>query len=458
MNSDISYKGLDYCDGSIDRFILRYYMERENIMAILEESPEELIQNLWRGKSFLSTDNDCQFRVGQGNEYTSFMCTQCKILDGLVASKVNIVNHPFPIECGKHVGEKLVIRKMNISETTIFIDREAAERNRLFLFNNPELLGCGTENLKDKKYLVSDALTNNILVDWVVSKIMIANKLPHAWTIYTGFLCHKEGYVFQESYLSLLDLEQIKDFIIVKETPRAQAETNKSFRNDVVDGIIMQLLAFFIALEGQQFIHGNAYIKSLGFLRKPCAYSFDGQNVTCSVTLKVGGFENSSIAFNNNILYSYNPLSMPYLTKGNFSSNIVSVSGNMAGCETKDFICKPETFNTYSIGEESIVFFSFLRNSGIALYPGSFDFYCFMVALIYNKTFYNTIMRDKKLYIIWSMMWLPEDIYIIDKRLIVLHQDGAEPTTLAIVESLRGLQLRCNITRFLWDLIRKLQI
>ena len=96
-----------------------------------------------------------------------------------------------------------------------------------------------------------------------------------------------------------------------------------------------------------------------------------------------------------------------------------------------------------------------MRHIGFPLYVGSFDFYCFMVSLMCDKSFYYGLYNDPKLHRLWSMMWLSEDLERIENDIKKVHDETyTKSDNNRIVDIIRGAWLRCDIIPFIWNLIK----
>jgi len=130
--------------------------------------------------------------------------------------------------------------------------------------------------------------------------------------------------------------------------------------------------------------------------------------------------------------------------------------------------CNKDDIEMYRLTNDTIEIFTAMRHIGFPLYIGSFDFYCFMVSLMTDHSFYAAVMNNKGLYKIWSMMFLTEDLVHIEQDIKHIHEinltrrQSIEDTVNASHSSafeitlsiLRNTWLRCDIVNFIWHIIK----
>ena len=119
--------------------------------------------------------------------------------------------------------------------------------------------------------------------------------------------------------------------------------------------------------------------------------------------------------------------------------------------------CRPQTVPVYKLNSSTFDIYNAMRHIGFPLYPGSFDFYCFVVSLMVDLEFFKAIKQDQHLYRLWSMMWLREDLprieHLIEEAHTIEHSDRS--TANVAIDILRGAWLRCDIVKFMWALVKE---
>ena len=136
---------------------------------------------------------------------------------------------------------------------------------------------------------------------------------------------------------------------------------------------------------------------------------------------------------------------------------ICSVTNNTCPDSTTYDLCKARNITLYRLTNTTLDIYNALRHIGFPLYVGSFDFYSFMISLMCDKPFFDAVFFDSKLYRLWSMMWLPEDLPNIERLIKEAHSIQINNNRAAaniVVDIIRGAWLRCDITKYMWSLIK----
>lgn len=79
-----------------------------------------------------------------------------------------------------------------------------------------------------------------------------------------------------------------------------------------------------------------------------------------------------------------------------------------------------------------------------------------------DKSFFDAVTKNEKLYRLWSMMWLIDDLPNIERLIKEAHDieaRGETPTSNRAASNIainiiRGVWLRCDIIRYIWSLIK----
>ena len=237
----------------------------------------------------------------------------------------------------------------------------------------------------------------------------------------------------------------------------------------IVRTIILQLLVMLLELIKVNFSHGTPSMHGLIFTKDPVSYAYNGVHVEGPITVQMTDLWNASATFNGVHYFPKNLKSSMYLEKNMFVPEIVTKKVSMAHCSS-DLIsdaCQPQNIAVYKLTTSTLDIYTAMRHIGFPLYVGSFDFYCFMVSLMSDKSFFDAVKQDDRLYRLWSMMWLAEDLPTVEQRVEQAHQIDAESmmetgripsrrtaSSLAI-DIIRGAWLRCDIVKFIWSLVRQ---
>jgi len=112
----------------------------------------------------------------------------------------------------------------------------------------------------------------------------------------------------------------------------------------------------------------------------------------------------------------------------------------------------------YRLTNSTIEIYNAIRHIGFPLFTSSFDFYCFIVSLMCDVTFYNTVVNDERLYHLWKMMWQIDDLQVVEELLKETHNFTHDQEAMDIYDSpvniIRGKWLRCDVVKHIWSLIK----
>jgi hypothetical protein len=103
--------------------------------------------------------------------------------------------------------------------------------------------------------------------------------------------------------------------------------------------------------------------------------------------------------------------------------------------------------NTYVL-QGDILENSFI-NYSTTEYP-SIDFYCFLILLMFQKPFYRSVYESKLKYI-WENLWLPDELFRINKLLEdrCIHEN--------MVLTLQGFHLRYDALDYVFEQCKKIK-
>ena len=112
---------------------------------------------------------------------------------------------------------------------------------------------------------------------------------------------------------------------------------------------------------------------------------------------------------------------------------------------------KVGAITTYKVGRSNIHEFITRRRSGVPIYPGSFDLYCFLVGLCCDNRFASAITGLRSS---WYSLWLMDgDLDTLRQRIDewrTTFRERVYPSHMEIVNMLSGLWLRCDAMDVMW--------
>lgn len=509
MNSDVvillpsdehKYHDIECCEWTrgVDSLLELYERDRDEIIDLMENNPNVLIETIWKINGPLAIDNECKCKMGSGNRRSPFSCAQCKNLRRLINFKFGGVETIFRIECSNNIGEKLIVSETKISIPFLEWDDISTLRAQVYVNQYKNLSLCGTSISKDMRCITGDPFTIKTLIMWIVMETFMRKDLPHYHMLYTSFICNNKGYSLygMKNILSMNNLHKIDIYhnistepnkIVAKEEKisivqnsvlplsRMTNTIKSSMKFSIVRTIITQLLVILLELSSINFSHGNPSINGLLLSEDPVSYLYDEFHVKGEITVHIADMSNSSATFGNNHYFPKNINSMMYIENNMFIPEIDMKEVSMAYCHENGIsgvndnivcpsdiktcpnsttfnLCQKQNVMLYRLTNSTIDIYTAMRHIGFPLYVGSFDFYCFMVALMCDKLFFEAVIGDEKLYRLWSMMWLAEDIGNVEQSMRKFHD--MEVANSEVVDIVRGKWLRCDIVPYMWTLIK----
>lgn len=493
MSNSCKYHHIECCDwtSGIDNLMNRYIQDRQQVTNLMLTNQEELIETIWKSHGPLAVDNTCRCKMGSGEIRTPFACSQCRNLRRLVDFRSGAIDKPFTLECGNMVGKKLMVTCTQSVVPFLNWDEEAYRRTKIYLQQYTELSNCGTFSLESSKGSISgDNFTTQTLITWMLDQIFINKNLPHVQKLHTAFICNNIGYSLYEvpSIGDISDLHKIDKY----HNRRCKDKCGVvPLKPEICRAIIVQLLIIFNELSQVYFSHGAPSISALSFCKEPISYMYDGYKVESPITLQLGNFLNSSATFNGVHYFPKNIHASMHLERTMFPPEITSRVVSMAHCydagiikdnnrppsprllsmtkqpatscstcpssTTNYEVCKPNNVRMFRLTHNTVDIYMALRHIGFPLYVGSFDFYCFLISLMCDKSFFLSVTKNEKLYRLWSMMWLDTDLTIVEARLKEFYdlQEKDKNLSITSIDIIRGIWLRCDIISFMWKLIKQ---
>jgi len=430
----MDYHSLDCCDSNrgIDKLLNNYKKSIDLVYNLIINNPDKLIEILWKQESPLSIDMSCRCSMGSGDRRSAFSCSQCKNIGKIKDfRKSDLI---FEIQCGVNKGKRLIILPYHISNLFICYDDEISEKYKSYLLQNCNCAGTVDSTVR---FIRSDPFTNRALIMSVITKIFRDKKLPHSMNLHTAFICGNKGYSILDDPTigSLDDLHKITEYHTKEE------DMCSPFLHKISRSIIMQLIVILNELSYFNFSHGNPSVESLVFGYEHVSYKYEGIKISGDITLKIINFWKSSATFSKIRYFPDDVKSKLFL-----ECNVLIPKIHIMMINNTEY---------YKIGKCNIDTLISMNNSGIPIFTGSFDLYCFFVSLMCDQSFYMSVIREDDLYSIWKSIWLEEDLDKIDELICQNHLSNLNNFE-TVINIISEFWLRCDIIKYLLSLIKKL--
>jgi hypothetical protein len=392
------------------------------------------------------------------------------------------VDRGFQIVCGDSVGQSLIVLQSEVGKPFLEWNDDLAERARRYVQQYHNLRICGTPDLTHLRCIGGDSFTIRTLIVWMIESIFKPKGLPHCPSMHSAFICRGTGYsVYTVPTIGSIDaLHQHEIYHGGQRTSKTDF-SDRPLTVPVARTLMVQLLVILRELTAINFSHGTPSLYGLVFTKDPVSYQYDGFHVEGPLTVQITDLWNASATFNQVHYFTKDLKVLLYLERTLFAPDIETRIVSMAHChemeaiDTEDTppicpatlstcpdattyaLCKPRRVALYRLTRSTMDIYGAMRHIGFPLYVGSFDFYSFMVSLMCDPSFYATVTHDDRLYRLWSMMWLVEDLPRIETSIQESHRPGPraprEMSNLTI-DIIRGAWLRCDIVNFMWSLIK----
>lgn len=473
------YHDFECCETprGIDTLLAQYRQDREEITTLMLKDPNTLINTIWKQEGPLAIDSECRCRMGKGERRSTFACAQCKNMRRLIDFRLGAIDRPFEIKCGQCMGKNLIVSNTEVITPFLSWDDDSARRAQQYIKQYDGLTMCGTPFIPDLKCITGDPFTIRTLIMWMIAKRFTAKGLPHIPMLHTAFICGCMAYSLYEmpNIGTMPDLHKIESYHNLDtgvKSMKSQHFAYTPLKSEITRTIIIQLLVTLIELSKINFSHGTPSIHGLVFNKNPVSYMYDGIHVNGPVTLQISDLWNSSATFGSTHFFPKSIKSSMHVEKNMFIPEIATRTVSMAPCHDPTQaseqalpanLCEPRAATLYRLTNSTIDIYNAMRHIGFPLYVGSFDFYCFMVSLMCDKSFFDSVVHDKNLYRLWSMMWLAEDLPRVEEMIKEAHEVEVrcEPWQIPTrsnnniaVDIVRGSWLRCDIVQYIWSLVK----
>lgn len=474
----------DYSDRcrNVDNMLQQFSQDRQKIVTLLEKDPDTLIKTLWTPFSPLCNDGKCLFNMGKTIKHYSlderingqiitnegyinyYMCPQCVNMSRLIDFTKGGLGKRFTLECGKQAGQSLIVMESKINRT--YMVKETPPKTVQKLLNSHHMkslskCSCSNHDYTCMSYLGLDPFTNNIFINWYLNYQLDCLGIPNLIHMHIAYQCRENGYSLYE-YPDIGRIRHLQEYPELlhhcgRPSPTSKADDKTPLSNEVVEGILKQLMATMHALQKYDFSHGGPSSRNILFKNEPCAYMYDGVHIDCPVTIKITDLHNAGITINNIRLYNKSVIADEEIMRKDFKPVIETVEITPFSFDRS---AKPEKHTVYKLQDpnknlKETILFMYIKHLGLPIYQSSFDTYAYMIVLMAERSCYTTVMNNTKLYKFWRNMWLPRDFETIQDRILKLHKTS-DPVTQVdkILRVIYGLSLKCNLISTAWEEIK----
>ena len=453
--------------------VLKVLCSADDILDRMRYDSNIIFKNL-RNEVFdiqdiLPMDEECLCDMGWGiRPYVNkYYCIACELIRRLSSSIKVPQNKILDIAVGKYKGNKIQIIKEldkfnSFSNNTKYQDIYSSLIQRLVKL---ELIEKSyIDFLTKSKIYTSTSHTSNYVMNCVfITNKMMKYKMPNFPDYVWSFYCNKNVHIVKNATSSFNDIINTEAF--QKTNKLATAHTNLNpLKISIVKSILLQLVSSLHFLSKYAFTHGIPNVGSLKFTMKNINYKYDNVAINSPFILHIQPSYFSSFTFESDNGGSFRigyckdgiideVINLP-ITNRELIVNYYK-SGKISDAEL--FIHSDIIENLsycYKIGKENIEMYKKLTNEFcMPILTSSFEFYCFMISLMCEDSFYVTFIEDVQMQRLWYNLWfsteyskMMEDLQQLKLKINVEHSD--------IIDMVSRYTLRVDAIRYFWDHIK----
>ena len=502
FRAEITPQHLSYYDitRNVDSTLSLFCSQRNDIVRLLIEDPDELFDRLWSSNSLVGIDKKCMYQMGSPfpkkvedkinnrkdfNLLTRrlFCCPSCNIMRRLYDSERFGPDSTFKLECGRDQGKMFIVKSVPITVLQTKISLNPHKYLDLILREEYNMKKCEPhiDSSKDSTFMGLDSFTTQLLVTWYVDSILSEKRLHHVNKIYNAFVCGNKGYMLEETpdignifmFSKNSPFSETREISEIKHTPYIKSMDGPLvvMKSSTIINILKQLLSTLHLLHQSNFTIGGVDTDSLVFYSERSIYNLDGVNVNCDFTVKLNNLENAGITVkesnNRQIrLYHQSDLADSLIDAVPFkpmikTASIKSETTKISTTCPSNYCDLDQAYYVYKIGskldKKHSLLYLYMQNLGIPLYQSSFDIYCFIIMLMSNFSFYVGVSEDPIIFNIWKSMWIPSEFEDINVKIREFHSNDKISKN-EIFTFLLDFSLRCDVNNLLWESIKELNL
>jgi hypothetical protein len=379
-------------------------------------------------------ESSCLCDIGRGKRpyCNKYICNACQMLRRIMEDVKLKDNKTIEIKTGKYEGKNFKIFEYddNFSDyyNNTIIDSLNKEYSKMefnlnLLEDNYFNLFKKTQHMTTDSYVTNYAITS-IFINGKMQKYKIPNVILFEWI----FSCGQNSKILKSQHYSFLELNNLHS--LSKNVKSATAQIKIAPLNEsVVFSILKQLIVVLHFLSKYAFIHGRPCIEYLHFTNKPCVYKYGDIQIESPITLHLEPSFYSSFTYETDEgqIIRLKSLNSKEITQDFLNFPVESID-IMVSHKPK---VTPDSYNIpliselrshlvycYKIGNKIDKLIKMHTEAGLPLLQGSFEFYCFLISLLCEDSFYTTFIENDKLRTIWYSLWKESEYESVNSNLL----------------------------------------
>jgi hypothetical protein len=456
----VSYKSQD---------CLLYLCSADEILNRFKYDSILMFNNIRKGnydltKVYIKEDNClCNIGLGKRPRVNTHKCNACSMLRSLCPKNKLPEDRRIEIQVGKYEGKKIEV--MEFDDIFLPYERNTENENKFIqILSKENLFSLLDDSLiklyknvkfyNTKSYITNYALTC-IFLNNKMSKYKLPNLIPFDWV----YSCNNKVRIVKPVYYKYTHINDIELLNRNLKSPTAQTKISPLNEKAVV-AIVKQLTVILHFYNKYSFIHGRPSIEYINFNNNHCSYKYGDIIIDSPLTLSIEPSLYTSIGFENDfgeIIRLNSNKTTHYISSLSYPVEKIDINVSPIPRSVPDNNSIPliqdlrnHFVYCYKIGNNISNFLVLQTYYGIPLVQGSFDFYCFIICLLFEDSFYTTFMENENLKNIWYGMWKSSEYNKMSSELLILKTKD-DLNYEDIVKFLSQYYLRIDIIKYFYD-------
>jgi len=444
--------------GSADDIFSGFDYSRDRLIDFMNRDFEGLTAVLWKtGDSPFIKDIGCQCKLGAYHKLSIeqrlglkdipasiyigdyYKCLPCSSLSILMEMESGC--EEFVVEFGERLGQtyKIVKFKRGLRYLKSF-DYPKSILTKLLNDRNYTKCEPGASKLISAQFYGADGFTNKMMVNMYTESILMQNGLQHMIPyIATAFICADDSYylVRDDKKLRLDDLDK----------------SGGVFSFETTFSILAQVISFFHVMEPYQISFPFPTSDDISFSKSifPKEFGHRDCRIASNISVCINISEDCGITAigksdNTTRVFHHTESDARSIRCTPFTPKVESLTFDFTNCVTRGGCCVINKAYVYRLPNRKNMLQT-MRQLGAFMYPSSLGLYSFLVLLMSNECFYNSVKSYKQLDALWCSLFLELDRKEIECALI--SHDNVN-----ISKLLRSKYLRCDAVKHGWELIK----
>jgi len=383
-----------------------------------------------------SSDDKCMCKMGWGKRpyVNKVFCNGCELIRRICSDVRIPEDFTINILTGKYTDRVIQVREIEAAkygEYTHNPDYQAIFNYLTLREREAYLSGSSSseKNFKTKIMVTDSPVTNYITTCVFMNNKLQKYKIPNICLFDWTFSCDDKVRLLEPPSLSLDEVCMIENYQKKNKTATANVQLNP-LTVAMTISILKQLVSTLHFMNKYFFIHGRPCLDYIRFTKKAVSYKYLNVSIECPVTLHIQPTFSSSFTYDTDdgrvlrlvAKRSHNVnknVSLPI----EFTDIIVTPKAKAAEVSNDIGLLQQIQENMvygYKIGNRVSNFIEYTTMYGVPLLDSSFEFYCFLTALLCEDSFYITFMQNDSLRSVWYNLWRIGEYDDVMKELVKL--------------------------------------